>query len=221
MIEHYDWRGGSEAMRRFGPAAAPVVVVALPPFEEANRTRTLMVAVLRALADDGIAGALPDLPGQGESLLPTEAASLGDWRAAFAAAVATLPQPRFSLSIRAGALIDGEAEAVGRWSLSPQTGPELVRELHRIRRASEAAEAPAGEIVEIAGNRISPALLAELEQAEQGTIDRAVRLEGDARAADHHLSFAPPWRRAEPDCDPALARALAADILQWVRSCAG
>ncbi|MFV0624581.1 hypothetical protein ACBY01_11300 [Sphingomonas sp. ac-8] len=220
MIQAYDWRGGSEAMVRFGPAAAPVVVVALPPFEEANRTRTLAVAMLRALAEDGIAGALPDLPAQGESLLPTEAACLADWRAAFTAAVETLPQPRFALSIRAGALIDGEAAVHGRWSLSPQTGAELVRELHRIRRAGEAAEIPSDAIAEVAGNRIAAALLDDLASAKSGGIDRTLRLDGDARAADHRLPFPPPWRRAEPDCDAALARALAADVAHWVRTCA-
>lgn len=41
-------------MLRFGPAAGPVVVVALPLFEEANRTRAFAVAILRALAERGV-----------------------------------------------------------------------------------------------------------------------------------------------------------------------
>ncbi|HWU71836.1 MAG TPA: hypothetical protein VN137_00025, partial [Sphingomonas sp.] len=72
MIDHYDWAGGREAMMRFGPATGPVVVAVLPLFEEANRTRTFVSGVLRRLAARDIAGALPDLPGQGESLVPTE-----------------------------------------------------------------------------------------------------------------------------------------------------
>ncbi|RYD50253.1 MAG: hypothetical protein EOP60_12200, partial [Sphingomonadales bacterium] len=60
MIDHYDWAGGREAMLRFGPATGPVVIAALPLFEEANRTRTFVVTLLRALAERGIAGALPD-----------------------------------------------------------------------------------------------------------------------------------------------------------------
>ncbi|MCC2975597.1 hypothetical protein LK533_02775 [Sphingomonas sp. PL-96] len=269
MIDRYDWPGGTEAVLRFGPAAGPVVVLALPPFEEANRTRTLMVAVLRRLGDAGIAGALPDLPGQGESLVATEAATLADWRAAFAACVATLPQPRFSLSVRAGALVDGEANVQARWSLSPQTGPELSRELHRTARAAstpgaaipwqnpqrvlghnnipvragiqgqaeqrlaepcsagllpaqEHGEAvltrPAEAGVEITGNRIGARLLDALAGADIGTPDRIVRLESDTRSADHRLPFSPPWRRAEPDADPLLAQALAADIAEWVRT---
>jgi thioredoxin reductase len=45
MIDRYDWAGGSEAMLRFGPATGPIVVLALPLFEEANRTRTSVEGV--------------------------------------------------------------------------------------------------------------------------------------------------------------------------------
>ncbi|MBB3910237.1 hypothetical protein [Sphingomonas desiccabilis] len=269
MIDRYDWPGGTEAMLRFGPATGPVVVLALPPFEEANRTRTLMVSVLRQLAEAGIGGALPDLPGQGESLIATEEATLTDWRAAFAACVATLPRPRFSLSIRAGALVDGAADVQARWSLSPQTGAELSRELHRTAQAAGAPDGagasrgaqpgsadsrvpaqagirgqaedrlaeqrnprllPAqehdmepgttrpGGAIEIAGNRIAIGLLDALADADIGTPDRIVRLESDARAADRRLPFSPPWRRAEPDANAALAQALADDIAEWVRT---
>ena len=55
-----------------------------------NRTRTFVVTVLRLLAERGIAGALPDLPGQGESLVPTQAMRLADMRAAFATKLFTL-----------------------------------------------------------------------------------------------------------------------------------
>ena len=62
MIGHYDWAGGREALWRFGPDTGLVVVAALPLFEEANRTRTFVVTVMRMLAKRGIAGVLPDLP---------------------------------------------------------------------------------------------------------------------------------------------------------------
>src|SRR3954469_12418228 len=76
VIDHYDWAGGREAMLRFGPDTGPVVIAAMPLFEEANRTRAFIVTILRALAAQGIASALPDLPGTGESLIETEHASL-------------------------------------------------------------------------------------------------------------------------------------------------
>ncbi len=59
MIDYYDWPGGREAMLRFGPADGPVVLVAMPFWEEANRTRSLVVAMLRRLADQGIGGRCP------------------------------------------------------------------------------------------------------------------------------------------------------------------
>ena len=80
MIDHYDWAGGREAMIRFGPSTGPVVVAVLPLFEEANRTRTFLTGVLRRLAERHIASVLPDLPGQGESLVPTENAMRTDHR---------------------------------------------------------------------------------------------------------------------------------------------
>ena len=49
-FDRYDWAGGRETMLRFGPDAGPLVVAVLPLFEEANRTRAFLVAMLRALA---------------------------------------------------------------------------------------------------------------------------------------------------------------------------
>ena len=206
MIDHYDWPGGREAMLRFGPADGPVVVAALPLFEEANRTRAFMVTILRALAARGIASALPDLPGQGESLLPTAEATLGAMRTAFAAVPGG-----YTLAIRSGALLDA-GERKGRWHLSPQPGVDLVRELGKLRQA--------GESVDYGGNILSGALLTELEAAEPAPA-RIVRLESDTKPADAKIPGAPQWRRAEPDNDPALAALLADDIAVWVRQCEG
>jgi hypothetical protein len=218
-------------MLRFGPATGPVVVVALPLFEEANRTRAFAVTILRALAERGIAGALPDLPGQGESLIPTHETGLVKLRTAFAAAVAGLEAPAFTLAIRSGALLDGDAAVAGRYHLSPMTGADLRRELVRARQASsrEAGEAfdPASldvatDPVELAGNLIAPALLAELPVATPVTgIARTVRLETEAKPADAKLPGSPLWRRAEPDNDIAFANIVADDIAQWIATCGG
>lgn len=217
-------------MLRFGPAAGPVVIVALPLFEEANRTRAFAVTILRALAERGIAGALPDLPGQGESLIPTHETDLAKLRTAFAAAAAGLGAPAISLGIRSGALLDGEATLAGRYHLSPMNGADLRRELVRARQASsrEAGEAfdPASldiatDPVELAGNLIAPALLADLAIATPVTgIARTVRLETEARPADAKLPGSPLWRRAEPDNDLAFAGIVAADVALWIATCA-
>ncbi|NIJ20500.1 hypothetical protein FHS95_002192 [Sphingomonas naasensis] len=209
MIDQYDWAGGREAMLRFGPDTGPVVVAALPLFEEANRTRAFVVTILRQLAERGIAGALPELPGQGESLLPTEAATLADLRAGFAAACARFDKA-YAFAVRSGALLDTQAESAGRCHLVPTTGAELVRELGRLRGLNDGNN--------YAGNLLSPALLTELETAMPAAA-RTMRFEGDARAADVKLQGAPLWRRAEPDNDPALAHLLADDIAAWVRAC--
>ena len=232
MIAQYDWAGGREAMLRFGPAPGPVVVAALPLFEEANRTRTFVVTILRRLADLGIAGALPDLPGTGESLVPTEQASLADWRAAFAAAVASLGAPAISLAIRGGVLVDSDAALAGRWHFAPATGSALLRELFRGRAVAEpdapadfdpAALADDGPPIVLAGNCLSRGLLRALHTAERSETGplRTVRLDSDALPADRKLAGTPLWRRAEPDNDIAFATLLADDIATWVRACAG
>ena len=53
-VGSYDWGGRAESLLHFGPAEGPVVVAVPALFEEANRTRALLVAVLRGLAERGI-----------------------------------------------------------------------------------------------------------------------------------------------------------------------
>lgn len=217
MIDRYDWPGGSEALWRFGPATGPVVLLLLPPFEEANRTRTFAVGLLRALAACGIGAVLPDLPGQGDSLLPTEAATLADWRSAVTALVAATDRPVITAAIRAGALFDHDADVAGRWHLAPQSGERLLRELARIGLDRGT------DIAEVGGNRLSETLLAELQVATPVTAQplRTVRLGTDPGPADLRIDAAPLWRRSEPGDDPGLASVLADDLAAWSRACVG
>ena len=53
---------------RIGAADAPPILFVPPLFEEMNRTRALIAAIMRALAARGYGCWLPDLPGTGESL---------------------------------------------------------------------------------------------------------------------------------------------------------
>ena len=229
MSDTYDWAGGREAMLRFGPAAGPVVVLALPLFEEANRTRTFAVGLLRKLADRGVGGVLPDLPGQNESVVATEHAMLAGWRAAFAAAAAATGRPVHSVTMRGGSLIDHDAAVASRWQLAPAKGEALIRELFR---AAHAAGEPVeidldawsdeGGPVTIAGNSISRPLLRDLNAADcvRDGLVRVVRLETDPAVADRKVEGAPLWRRSEPGDDPALAALLAEDIADWIDRCA-
>jgi hypothetical protein len=235
VIDHYDWPGGREAMLRFGPTNGPVVIAAMPLFEEANRTRAFIVTILRALAERGIASALPDLPGTGESLINTEDTSLNNWQEAFISASASLSANHglvHGLALRGGTLLDSTARLASRWHFAPVAGDSLVRDMLRTRLAAakESGEAvdpdaidPPGPPIELAGNRISRTLLAELGRAVPGTATprRTVRLDTDTQPADRHIAGSPLWRRSEPDNDPALAHLLADDIAAWIASCAG
>ena len=244
MIDHYDWAGGREAMLRFGPGTGPVVIAALPLFEEANRTRAFLVAILRHLADLGIAGALPDFPGTGESLFPAGKTDILTIQHAYDALVEHFGSKGrlcVALGIRSGALLDALGLLAARWHLAPQTGPELLRELTRIKQAATGARDPLPEEwffaqglpedaldprVEIAGNIISVDLLAELTvktpmDGFDASPRRIVRLAGDPQPADLKIEGAPLWRRSEPGTDPVLAAALGDDIARWVRQCVG
>ena len=234
-IDQDAWAGGREPMLRFGPEdAATTVIVALPLLEEANRTRALAAAMLRRLAARGLAGALPELPGTGESAGPTEAMRLADLRAAFAAAGERVDGRVMPVAIRSASLlvtpdlIRGPASSlqgdegsgtpaqgrgdVSLWMLSPQSGAEVVREWRRLRDA--------GDGVTVAGNRIASALWKDLDDAAPPPA-RVVRLQGDPRPADRIVAAAPPWRRAEPDADLALADILADDVADWIARCRG
>ncbi|WP_010542990.1 hypothetical protein [Sphingomonas elodea] len=210
MIEPYDWAGGREAMLRFGPGSGPVVVVALPLFEEANRMRALAVAILRGLAEHGIAGVLPELPGTGESLIPSERIALSDLRAGLAAAARTAGGRAYSMAIRSGALLDGSVALRRRWHFAPQTGEELLKALRRLHRH--------GDLPGYGGHRLPDSFLEELPDCHIEPA-RTVRLDGDTRPADHRVPGRPLWRDATPDNDLALAALLADDLAAWVRAC--
>ena len=230
-IDHYDWSGGREVLLRFGPDTGPVVILALPLFEEANRTRTFAVGLLRRLAERGIAGLLPDVPGQGESVVPLAGLSVPRMAEALTALThRCLANDRraYAVGIRSGALLDTLAPCSGRWHLAPQDGDSLLRDLHRTWRAAgndgdREAMMHGADAVEVAGNVLSPDLLASLAAAtpfdQPGTPRRVVRLSSDPAPADRHIDAAPLWRRAEPGHDPALADLLADDIAAWIAAC--
>ncbi len=218
-FDTYDWSRGREVMLRFGPDAGPVVIAALPLFEEANRTRQFLVTILRALAVLEIGSVLPELPGTGESIIVTSEARLLDQRTAYTELVQQLGCNTYGISIRSGALLDTDAALAGRWQLSPQSGEDLLRELDRARVASSSAQA---SDTEYAGNTLSREMLADLRHATPyaGTGPlRSVRLESDPRDADVKYAASPLWRRSEPDNDIALAQLLADDISHWIAAC--
>src|SRR3546814_17749013 len=106
-----------EHQLRIAPGGAPraTIVIVPPLFEEANRTRRTLVLAMRALAADGFAAVLPDLPGQNESLAPRADADLERGQDALAGVVATIDGPAIDESVGGGALIDPRAEAAAWW----------------------------------------------------------------------------------------------------------
>ncbi len=218
----------SEFQLRIAPAGVPrATVLFVPPlFEEANRTRRTLVLAMRALAAEGLATLLPDLPGQNESLVPLVEVDLARWRGALAEAARRVDGPLLVASVRGGALIDDAAKTAGWWRLAPASGASLLRTLLRARVSADReaglvstiesleAEAAAAPLL-LAGNLLSPAMVAGLGTAEVQPVEP---LRSIALGADGILGT-PLWLRAEPGEDPAMARAIAADILAWSRAC--
>ena len=219
------------------------MIVALPLFEEANRLRAFAASICRALAEQGVASALPDLPGMGESPVALEGLSLLRIAEGYEGAVDHIGgegRSAYGFAVRSGALLDKLGLLYGRYHFAPQTGPDLLRELKRIGEAAEPGkrprdrwyfntDLPADEPdppVEVAGHLVSTSLLTDLTVYEPWTANdggpvRTMRLTDDPRPADRHVPGAPLWRRAEPGYDPVLAQLLADDIVQWVRVCEG
>lgn len=212
------------------PPQQALILLIPPLFDEANRLRRTVVQTMRALASFGHDCVLPDLPGQNDSPLPTETATLSLWREALAAHCAAAGRPVVSAAWRAGALIDAQADVAGRWRMAPLAGASVVRTLARARIAGEREagrdvsletllDTMRTNTTEVAGNRLSPTMTMELEAAvlEDRPPLRTVTV-GNAAGA---LPGSPLWLRAEPGEDGAMAQAMAADIATWARQCVG
>ena len=223
--ETYEGPLGRESMLVHGPADGPRVLILSPLFAEHNGTRATIVALARSLASSGIGSAIPDLPGTGESATALAAITLMDWRDAAAAAGRAIGQPHVA-ALRGAALIDDAVAAASWWRFAPAPGAPLLRQLERAqtiadRETTGGAIEPGGGIggggeaaVELAGYRMSPLLCAALRTAEPA--DPA----GPLRSLPFEGPGIAPWRRAEPTADPELAARLAADITDWIRTCA-
>ncbi len=218
----------SEYFLRIAPAGSPraTILIVPPLFEEANRTRRTLVLAMRGLAAQGFSAILPDLPGQNESLLPLVDVDLNRWQDAVAEIVAEIDGPVIVASVRGGALIDHVAKAAAWWRLAPVGGASLLRTLMRSRVSADReagltssleslqAEAKTAPLL-LAGNRLSPAMVAQLGVSEAQAVEplRSVGLGADG------IVGTPLWLRAEPGADAAMAEAIAVDIAAWSATC--
>lgn len=218
----------TEHLLRIDPAGTPraTILIVPPLFDEANRLRRTLVLAMRALAADGFAAVLPDLPGQNESLVALDAVDLAQWRDALADVAASLDGPVVVASVRGGALIDDRAKAVAWWRLAPVGGASLLRTMMRARVAADREagiessldslqEAAKTAPLLLAGNALSPAMVAQLGSAEAQPVEplRSIGLGADG------IAGTPLWLRAEPGEDAAMASAVAADISAWSTTC--
>lgn len=173
---------------------------------------------------------LPDLPGQNDSVIDTEAVSLDDWRAALRAFAADEPTPLVVASWRGGAFIDDAvAGAIGWWRMSPVPGASLLRTMLRTRIAGEKeagrhvtsealrAQFMSDGVGELAGNRLSAAMIAALDGAAPAEV-APLRQVQPGTGADK-IAGSALWLRAEPGEDAAMADAMADDIAHWAESC--
>lgn len=218
----------TEHLLRIDPAGIPgaTILIVSPLFDEANRLRRTLVLAMRALAADGFAAVLPDLPGQNESLVGLDAVDLAQWRDALADVAASLDGPVVVASMRGGALIDHRAKAAAWWRLAPVGGASLLRTMMRARVTADREagiessldslqEAAKSAPLLLAGNALSPAMVDQLGSAEPQAVEplRSIGLGADG------IAGTPLWLRAEPSEDAAMASAIAADISAWSKTC--
>jgi pimeloyl-ACP methyl ester carboxylesterase len=204
-----------EWMMEIGASHAPPVLFLPPLFEELNRTRALIVAIMRRVAARGHGCWLPDLPGTGESERGLDQVSWESWRSAVKAAGDQLTRGDrlpCTVAIRGGCLLDDLVPSACAWRFAPVTGASLVRDLNRAGLTSGGGSA---------GYAPSSLLLGPLERAEPRLLDRLriVRLATDPAEADLRMEGPPLWRRAEPETSSELAGRLADDISDWIERC--
>ena len=206
---------GTEWMLVHG-SSRPRVLILGPLLNEMNQTRALLVDLARRLAARGVASALPDLPGTGESLTPLRELGWDDWRRSAAAAADALSaeqgSPPHIVSLRGGSLLDDACVAASRWRFAAVSGAALLRPLERVQRLAGDGQRT-GDLVELGGFAMGPELVAALRAAEPAQV------EGQLRSLAHDRPGLPLWRRAEPGADPELAEQLSSDIACWVAAC--
>ncbi len=194
-------------------------VTLLPPlFEEANRFRQIAVGIMRSLDRIGIGTRLPDLPGTGESLVPTQQITLDDWISALQSLGADM---HYVASFRGGCILDHHLKARHIWRFAPDTGQRLVRDLRRTQLTQTDDHTP-DRFERVAGNIVQTSFLEALAMLSPAPYDslRTVQLESHAAHADVKISGSAVWRRSEPGNDPVLRDGIVNDLKHWITTCA-
>jgi len=223
-------RSGQRFCLLHAPRDAPpkALIVHVHPFaEEMNKTRRMAALQSRAFADAGCAVLQVDLLGCGDSSGDFGDATWQDWLDDVAQAArwlrARYPQashaPLWLWGLRAGCLVACEAAAqiddkVNFLFWQPAAnGKALLQQFLRLKAAGEMLEGKgkgvieglkqqlaAGEPVDVAGYRLSPALALGLERASLAPAAHAQRMV---------------WLETSPRDDAELSPAAAAPIARW------
>ncbi len=220
----YDFGGQSEFCLCFGERHAARTIVIIPPmFDEMNRTRRMLVEVMRALAGRGVCSLLPDLPGLNESLTDISKQTVSTWRRALEEVVVQL-NPTHIVSLRGGTLIDDVAD-MPTLRLAPVKGASLLKTMLRSRLVADKeaginstieslmATAKSG-LLELSGYNFSNEMLQSLQDAEPSTSYQFQEI----TLAD--IDGTPLWLRAEPQDDARMSAAFADKLDVWSATCA-
>ncbi len=197
------------------PASAARILIVPALFEEANRTRRMLVETMRALAKSGIASVLPDLAGCNESLAPLDAQDLAGWRAAMVAATDHFAATHV-FSLRGGALV-APVNLPG-WRFEPIAGAQVLRPLLRARTVAAREESRSETMdgllehgrdvgIELAGYRLGAAMVRDLTAA---ALPESV---AQALLTLDELGGAALWLRSEPGDDADMSAALSARVV--------
>ncbi len=222
---YYDFGGQKEYCLSFGDVEASRCILIIPPlFDEMNRVRRTLVQAMRALAERGVRTLLPDLPGCNESAADLPVQTIETWQEAVAALALQLDATHIA-ALRGGALIDHKT-SLPVWRLAPVKGSSLLKTMLRTRIA---AEREAGRTVtieqlmaaaqssplELSGYVLGMAMLESLDSALPAVVPDL------HEAALTDVNGSALWLRAEPQDDPAMSTALAANLDRWSASCGG
>jgi hypothetical protein len=220
----YESLGTAQPAMSFGPEGGPQLFIIPPLFEELNRTRKLLSDVMRALAANGIASHLPDLPGTGESETDLIDQEWADWRQAIDDAADECSATAI-LSVRGGCLLDDAAAPKPLMRFSPVEGKALIRDLVRSRSLNDAdfdSDAQKAVFTDgptiLGGYPINASLACAVRDAGIVEVEAAktLRLENEHGDADDRVTGPPLWRRAEPSGSDELTRALSTAIIEWI-----
>lgn len=221
----YEFGGRHEYCLGFGDVGMPrSILIVQPLFVEMNRVRRMLVEMMRALAERGVRTYLPDLPGCNESLADISTLTLTDWQKAVKAAANQLGATHIA-SLRGGTLIDHEP-ILPHWRLAPVKGSSLLKMMLRARVAADKeagvstgidalmTQALSGSLA-LSGYHLGSTMLSSLESAEPVAVAHC----HDTALADVDGSAL--WLRAEPQHNPSMSAALAAELDRWSALCVG